>query len=145
MQRALRRSLLARNQALKRERRDGHKALKKEEREVRFERGRLAGAQAARKAAEKKERREDWTLGPLAPNRVAGLNGHAYGLLDRQSIRPAKVLKKDQEKEVWFAVNDRVVVVGGRERGKIGKIEALDEERQSVELANLNMVSGAKS
>ena len=91
--------------------------------------------------AERMNRREDWMLGPLAPNRAAGKDGGGYGMLPFHSTKLPFVAPGDREEYFNFAPDDRLVVVKGRERGKIGKVSEIDEERQSVTLTNVNTVS----
>lgn len=141
MQRVLSRNLLARNQALKQSRRRNEKQLKEKLRNIKqgtIVRGRLERSNIK---AEQTNRREDWMLGPLAPNRLIGKDGGNYGLLPTEAIRPPEVLERDRPKFFNFAVNDRVVVVKGRERGKIGKVKDIDLDMQTVTLAGINMVS----
>ena len=140
MQRVLRRNLLARNQALKRQRRASKEALNDEARKIRQEKIVLARSTRSAIKAERINRREDWMLGPLAPNRLAGKDAGGYGMMDFQSLRPPNILKSEREEFFNFAVDDRVVVVTGREKGKIGKVREIDEERQAVVLADVNMV-----
>lgn len=141
MQRVLRRNLLARNQALRRQRREIEEKLKDEKRKVRQER--FEGARSTRSIikSERTRRREDWLLGPLAPNRLAGKDSGGYGMLNLQDTRLPTVLQADRPKYLNVAVDDRVVVRTGREKGKIGKIMHIDEERQTVSLADVNIVS----
>jgi large subunit ribosomal protein L24 len=141
MQRVLRRNVLARNQALKRQRRASEKEFKDEERKIRQEKVLRARFERDSIKAERKNRREDWMLGPLAPNRLAGNDAGGYGMLGFESIRQPLVPKQERVKWFNFAVDDRIVVVNGREKGKIGKITTIDKERQTVEVAGINMVS----
>lgn len=141
MQKALRRTLLARNQALRRERQNAKKTLKKEQGEFKAESMLFARFQNQRIREERKARREDWMLGPLAPNRMAGRKSETYGLVEGHTVRRPQIPKRDREKYLGIAVNDRVVVIQGRERGKISTVESIDEERQTVILKNLNEVS----
>ena len=141
MQRVLLRNILARNQALKRQRRKGEETLNKEADEVRREKFAVARSERSLVKAERAHRREDWMLGPLAPNRLAGKDGGGYGMMGRLSAQTPTVMKREREKYINIVVNDRVVVVSGREKGKIGKVEIVNEERQSVVLLDINVVS----
>lgn len=141
MQRVLRLNVLARNQAVKRQRREEEKKLKDAARKIRHEKVLYARSQRSIVKAERLHRREDWLLGPLAPNRLAGKDGGSYGMLGSQSIRPPDVLESEREKYFNFAVDDRVVVVAGRERGKIGQVSDVDIKRQTIELADISTVS----
>jgi large subunit ribosomal protein L24 len=80
-------------------------------------------------------------LGPLAPNRLAGKDSGSYGMMNYQSIRTPPVLAAERPKYFNFAVDDRVVVINGREKGKIGKVTEIDQERQTVGILDVNIVS----
>jgi large subunit ribosomal protein L24 len=140
MQKALRNHLFARNQAVKAAHRDSKRAVREERREARqqkiaYERFNLRDIKA-----ERTNRREDWMLGPLAPNRSAGKDGNGYGMLAMQALRRPKVVTAERERYFNFAVKDRVVVIKGRERGKIGEVNDVDEERQTLQLQDINVV-----
>ena len=141
MQRALRRNILARNQALKRQRKQSEETLREEAHEVRREKFAAARVERSAAKAERTYRREDWMLGPLAPNRLVGKDGGGYGMLDFLSAQAPTVMKREREKYVNIVVNDRVVVVSGREKGKIGKVGNVNVERQTVALYDINLVS----
>jgi len=94
-------------------------------------------------------RREDWEMGPLAPKRDVGLKKDTYGAIDSQRLRgrvwtPArrKELLKPWGGEKWLniAKGDRVVMLEGREKGRIGEITNIDLERCQVTLKGMNMV-----
>jgi large subunit ribosomal protein L24 len=144
MQKALRRSLLVRNQSLKRERRLDEKKLKDEVRQFWNDKIITGRAQRSNIKAERKHRREDWVLGPLAPNRLAGHDAGSYGMLDRRSLRHPVIPERSREKYFNFAINDRAVIVKGREKGKIGRIREIDEKNSTVILADINMVRSSE-
>ena len=133
MQKVLRRSLLARNQQLKRTRR-ADKA---------FHRTRLLRERAFIKnvKAERQNRREDWMLGPLAPKRDVGAKKFEYGLMDPIAHQLPEVPKRDRLKRINFAAGDRVCIIRGLGRGKIGEIKDINVEHQSVFLTGVNEVS----
>jgi large subunit ribosomal protein L24 len=97
MQKVLRINTLARNQAVRKTRRQGLKDLKQEwydhdQRKILHRRAELDQVRAERKA-----RREDWMLGPLAPKRDVGLKQGVYGTMDHVQLKgpglPAAVRK----------------------------------------------------
>jgi large subunit ribosomal protein L24 len=141
MQRVLHRRLLARNQALKGSRRQTEKQVSEDKRKARQDTLILARAQRSIVKAERINRHDDWMLGSLAPNRAAGKDGGSYGMLDFQHIRAPLVEPAKREDYFNFAVDDRVAVVKGRESGKIGTVSEVDEERQSVTIRDVNLVS----
>lgn len=140
MQTILRRTIQARNQAVK-------KSQKKEWRKIQEEKHEARSQEVARKRylkadllSEKQRRHEDWVLGPLAPQRVAGKNGGGYGAVHPTFFNLPNVIESERVKYFNFAVKDRVVMLHGRDKGKIGKIQAVDKEKQTVTVAELNMV-----
>jgi large subunit ribosomal protein L24 len=142
MQKVLRRSLLARNQSLRKTRRLDKKELKKEEKE--FHRDRIMREKALRGyvKAERTARREDWFLGPLAPQRDVGDQKGIYGTMSPMAIRQPKLPERRREKYTNFAVGDKVVVVRGRSKGRIMDVKTVDAEAMTVGLEGMNTVGG---
>jgi len=117
---------------------------------------------------ERAHRREDWILGPLAPNRNVGTNKGTYGTVDVEMIQSPAIPKQVQggpkrpgydvmeyegkHKGIAFTgdtivgnvvVDDRVVVVHGPERirGIIGDVLSVDYQREELRITNVNVVS----
>lgn len=108
---------------------------------------------------ERQHRREDWMLGPLAPNRDSGVSRNVVGTIDPQLrqipevLEPvANVLKAQKHKFTGTSmagnvvVHDRVVVVAGPERlrGLIGEVIDIDNEKHTLRLKNINLVSSRR-
>src|SRR3954447_24083244 len=140
MQRVLRRSLLARNQSLSKNRRLDKQALKREEKEFHRERVMRDKALRGYVKAERIARREDWFLGPLAPQRDVGDQKGIYGTMSPMAIRQPKLPERQRERYINFAVGDRVVVVRGRSKGRITDIKTIDAEAMTVGLEGVNTV-----
>jgi large subunit ribosomal protein L24 len=85
-------------------------------------------------------RQQLWEMGPLAPRRDIGDKADTYGTMPIQLMQGMTVPEKQRMKYWNFAEADRVVVIRGREKGKIGKIWDIDTEREEVTLQYLNMV-----
>lgn len=92
-------------------------------------------------------RREDWELGPLAPKRDVGLKKDTYGTISTMRLRGKELsleerlkLNPDGGRYPTIVAGDRVVLLQGRDKGKIGKVAALDAARQEVTVEGLNMV-----
>jgi large subunit ribosomal protein L24 len=107
--------------------------------------------------------REDWKLGPLRPNRAVGGAAEKYGALTGEQITKPEIpvhtqrnrnearakrnleltypLVVDDEKYFHIAKDDRVVVIRGREKGKIGLVSSIIERTHEVIVAGVNMVS----
>ncbi|EEQ28271.1 hypothetical protein McanMca71_006554 [Microsporum canis] len=88
---------------------------------------------------ERKNRREDWLKGPLAPRRNIGERDILYGTISTNRLRLPKVPESKRVKYVTLAPGDRVCMVRGRDKGKIGKVLQVDEESQSVTVEGVNM------
>ena len=143
MERALRVNLLRRNQLLKATIRKDKKQMKRDW--WAYDRQIVEARRMEKKyiVAERKNRREDWMCGPLAPRRDVGNVRGAYGTIDkvlaRQAVLP--VQKQTPEKRRLFAPGDRVVAIRGRDKGRIGKIDIIEWESNCAVVEGLNMVS----
>ncbi|KPI36564.1 uncharacterized protein AB675_4350 [Cyphellophora attinorum] len=97
---------------------------------------------------ERKHRREDWFAGPLAPDRNNGLEKGKLGGLDsnwREVMKgkPESMFReKDRPKhgnKGNIVEGDRVVVIEGVDKGKIGEVEEVNEEEDTVTLKGVAM------
>lgn len=97
----------------------------------------------------KLNRREDWELGPLAPKRDVGDSKEIYGTVHQQWMR-GRLLPYEDRMEALKTVggrylnivkNDRVVLLEGRDKGKIGKITNVDPARAECTVEGMNLVS----
>jgi large subunit ribosomal protein L24 len=106
--------------------------------------------------------REDWRLGPLRPNRAVGEGADKYGALtaeqvqqpiipihkqrhknedrEKQGLEPEYPLVVDGERIYHIARDDRVVVIHGREKGKIGIVQGFNDDTHRVIVKGVNMV-----
>lgn len=94
-------------------------------------------------------RREDWELKELAPKRDVGSQVDTYGSIKAQFIEQPEMRRQDVLKilDLWggkkhlnIREGDRVVVVEGRDKGKIGQVQKIDKQRAEVTCEGLNMV-----
>lgn len=98
-------------------------------------------------------RREDYELGPLAPRRDVGDQQDSYGTINMQRMQGRippwqerlEILKfwggGDKKKpHLNLAVDDRVVLLDGRDKGKIGTVTNIDTDRAECTVEGLNMV-----
>jgi large subunit ribosomal protein L24 len=97
-------------------------------------------------------RREDWELGPLAPKRDVGDKKDTYGTVSTQMMR-GPILEQHNRKKAREAIGgefmnivkgDRVVLLEGRDKGKIGTISNVDTDRCEFTVEGLNMVRSWK-
>ncbi|KAI9676774.1 MAG: hypothetical protein M1829_002869 [Trizodia sp. TS-e1964] len=80
-------------------------------------------------------RKEDWELGPLAPRRDIGDKRDTYGTMDTSRLMAGK--KQAYKKFPTIVKGDRVVIVEGRDKGKIGVVM---ENKGRLTVEGLNMV-----
>lgn len=106
--------------------------------------------------------REDWRLGNLRPNRAIGEEVGKYGALTSEQVQKPEIpvhtqkslnearvvaglepeypLVVDDKKYFHIQKDDRVVVVNGREKGKIGIVKDILARTHDVVVAGVNMV-----
>ncbi|KAJ5172232.1 hypothetical protein N7492_004825 [Penicillium capsulatum] len=138
MQKVIQRTATARKQAQKklfRAKRQNDLVDRKDTIRVRkdYNRAMIDNIKGAREA-----RWEDWQKGDLAPKRDAGPAAKIYGSLDSMLLHPPKIPKHLRRKHILFAPGDRVVVIRGRDRGKINEITQVNEESETVVIKDIN-------
>lgn len=89
---------------------------------------------------ERKQRREDYEAGRLAPRRDVGEFGEKYGTLDQVLLQNVEKHGRDQIE--WWPIRegDRVVVLKGRDAGKIGQVTTVNKDAVTVNVWGLNQV-----
>jgi large subunit ribosomal protein L24 len=85
-------------------------------------------------------RAADWDAGNLAARRDVGANATTYGAVHVYDINTPE-LNKDQRPK-WFPIveGDRVVVVKGRDKGRIGDVTELLKEQGTVRVKGVNLM-----
>ncbi|ESZ92560.1 hypothetical protein SBOR_7045 [Sclerotinia borealis F-4128] len=149
MQKVIQRTVLAEKQAVRRLARR-HRKNELELFAVRQDRLKQVGLENLRREKlNKVVRKEDWELKDLAPKRDVGSRAETYGSINAEFMDLAIPRRKDvlEILDIWggnkhlnIREGDRVVVISGRDRGKIGKIEKLDKQRAEVTCEGLNMI-----
>lgn len=87
------------------------------------------------------EEKEDHRLGPLAPRRAVGKEElEAYGSFDQSRIIPPSVPRQFRIKHWNICEKERVVVLRGPDRHKIGAVKSIDKKNNTVIVEGLNMV-----
>jgi large subunit ribosomal protein L24 len=106
--------------------------------------------------------KEDWKLGTLRPNRAIGPDAEKYGALkgaqiqkpeipvktqkNRNAVREKKGLELeyplvvDDKKYFPIVKDDRVVILKGKDAGKIGVVQELVPRTHDVVIKDMNMV-----
>ncbi|KAL3472783.1 hypothetical protein BJX99DRAFT_209150 [Aspergillus californicus] len=139
MQKVIRRTALARNQAQRKTIRASKSAERNDLKEALRQRFGFTRIELDNIRAERLRRREDWMRGPLAPQRDAGIDGKTFGALSPQAMNPPAVAKHLRRKYINFAAGDRVCVMKGRDKGKINEVTRVDDENETVVVKDLNV------
>ena len=95
---------------------------------------------------ERKARREDWEIGPrLAPRRDIGEQAAKYATVDQSLLSPIAVTSKVRaQTKAWIAEGDRVVLLEGKDKGKIARVAVCDDDSQTVKVTSMNQVGGIR-
>jgi large subunit ribosomal protein L24 len=140
MQKIIRRTALARNQAQRKAIRAAKAAEREEFKDALRQRFAFNRIELDNVRAERIRRREDWLRGPLAPKRDAGLDAKTFGSLSPQAMNPPTIPKHLRRKYINIAAGDRVCIMKGRDKGKIGEVIKVDPNNETVMVKDLNMV-----
>jgi large subunit ribosomal protein L24 len=106
--------------------------------------------------------KEDWRLGALRPNRAVGAAAAKYGALGEEQLQKPGIpihtqrnrnkfretrglpqeypLVVDDKKYFHLEREDRVIVVNGRDKGKIGVIQSVVPRTHEILVKGVNMV-----
>ncbi|KAK9778817.1 putative KOW motif-containing protein [Seiridium cardinale] len=148
MQKILKRVATAERVAAKRkaarDRQAWNKERFEEQDEVTYQRAQMAADIGRAKRAIK----DDWHLGPNAPNINVGENGSTHGAISEARYQMSITLK-DYQKEArcaWLGGSknlnlvegDRVVLLEGPDKGKIGKVTSVQKDKMEVIVEGLN-------
>lgn len=148
MQKVIRRTILAERQFARRQ-----AAQKLTERRDQEKQARAQAAYSRKEETDqiieaRKARREDYDLGPLAPRRDVGDLKDRYGTIGTHRMQGRDLSKEELEKRLKnvggqhlnIVEGDRVVLLEGRDRGKIGKVKSVEKKRGECTVEGLNMV-----
>jgi large subunit ribosomal protein L24 len=147
MQKVIRRTILAEKQAGRRlaKKKDKYnRGQEKTKRENALYVSNLASADIKRARA---ARREEYDLGPLAPRRDVGTSRDTYGTVNAMRLK-GQQLTMEQRLEMNpetgryanIVPEDRVVLLEGRDKGKIGKVRSVSSVTQEIIVEGLNLV-----
>lgn len=143
MQKVLQRTAMAKKQAQRKVDLFSKKVAKAELKEFRKEVFAMKKYQNGYKKEARIARREDWELGPLAPRRDVGDKAESYGSVTVNTIMfpdmPPSLLK--QQKKHHMKIGDRVVILKGLDKGKIGIIREFKEDANAAFIEGLRLVS----
>ncbi|KKK17775.1 KOW motif domain protein [Aspergillus ochraceoroseus] len=139
MQKVIRRTALARNQAQRKAIRAAKDAQREELKDTLRQRFAFNRMEIDNIRAERQRRREDWMRGPLAPQRDAGFDGKSFGALSPQAMNPPAIPKHLRRKYINFAPGDRVCIMKGKDKGNINEVIRVDASNETVMVKDLNM------
>ncbi|KAI9845376.1 MAG: hypothetical protein M1838_001776 [Thelocarpon superellum] len=143
MQKVLRRTALAKAQAARRAARSADKNASIA-RSIKREQDRVPQGEAYQDVRNARiARREDRELGPLAPRRDVGELKETYGSMSQRRVRGIEKPREERTRFWNIVVGDRVVLVDGRDKGKIGEVSAIYGKSEEVMVKGLNMVDVA--
>lgn len=140
MQRVIRRTALARNQAQRKRILAAKDAEREELNDSLRQRFTFNRLELDNIRAERQRRREDWMRGPLAPKRDSGPEGKSFGALSPQAMNPPTIPKHLRRKYINIAPGDRVCVIKGNDKGKINEVTRVDPGNETVTVKDTNMV-----
>ncbi|KAH8730178.1 KOW motif domain-containing protein [Phaeosphaeriaceae sp. PMI808] len=105
--------------------------------------------------------KEDWHLGPLRPNRAIGVDADKYGAMTREQVQRPEVpvhsqkrwnevmdekgikyespIIVDDKKYFHIEKEDRVVIIKGKDKGKIGVVQHVQSRTHGVFVTGINM------
>lgn len=149
MQKVIQRTIFAEKQAARRLSKKKDKAANAWQNSRRIEHERRLKTATSNLAAARQARVEDRELGPLAPRRDVGDNMNSYGTVDQEYLRLGKMTLKERAEQLknlggrYLSITkgDRVVLLEGRDKGKIGKVTEIDATRGMCKVEGMNMVS----
>ncbi|KAK7977544.1 KOW domain-containing protein domain-containing protein [Apiospora saccharicola] len=92
--------------------------------------------------------KDDWNLGPQAPNSHYGESAAQYGAISEVRYKNPTSLRNEQKaarcawlggyKNLNLVPGDRVVLLHGPDKGKIGRVQNINEDDASVVVEGLN-------
>ncbi|KAJ9642375.1 hypothetical protein H2199_004755 [Coniosporium tulheliwenetii] len=140
MQKVIQRTAMAERQAARKALLRTQKQAREERTINRTQRNVIRTLEIKAIKAAHKAQREDWELGSLAPRRDVGDLKDTYGTLDPRRLSPVKPEPKDRIEYHNIVEGDRVVMIKGRDRGKIGEVTELNKETDTVTVRGYNLV-----
>lgn len=155
MQKILKRVATAERVASKRKAARDRQAFNKTKYDERDEANYQRAQMAADFGRAKQAIKDDWFLGPNAPNINVGENGPTHGAISEARYQMGASLKNHQKearcawlggsKNLNLVAGDRVVLLDGPDKGKIGKISDVQKEKMEVIVEGLNKVRRSHS
>ncbi|CRG85351.1 hypothetical protein PISL3812_02444 [Talaromyces islandicus] len=139
MQNVIRRTALARNQAARKLKIQQKQEAREEVKTFIRENGQQEKNKNQLSKEARLRRTDDWLRGSIAPKVDSGLFAETYGTAPPFGMALPKIPKHQRKKYINFAKGDRVAILKGIDKGKIGVIDSVDPERESVTLKNHNI------
>jgi large subunit ribosomal protein L24 len=140
MQNVIRRTTLARNQAARKLKIQRKQEVREEVKTFIREQGQQEKNKNQLSKEARLRRKDDWLRGAIAPKVDSGLHAETYGTAPPFGMALPKIPKHLRRKYINFAKGDRVAILKGIDKGKIGVVDSVDPERESVTLKQHNIV-----
>ena len=140
MQKVIRRTALARNQAKRKLIRSEKSAEHSEY--VDFLKRSAHHAMIFQKNARtvKQQRHEDWIRGPLAPRRDVGESALGFGSLPMDVMQSVTIPKHIRRQYINIAPGDRICCLKGKDKGRISEVVEVDPETETLRAIDINVV-----
>lgn len=146
MDKLLSRAVRARNQAARRLKKKEEKQATHFLNSIRKENIAFQNMVAADRKASRAEEKEDHRLGPLAPRRAVGKDElERYGAFDQNRIIPPAVPEQFRIKYWNIREKERVVILTGPDRHKIGAVKSIDKKNNTLIVEGMNMVCARRA
>ncbi|GAB7348220.1 hypothetical protein MBLNU459_g6217t1 [Dothideomycetes sp. NU459] len=141
MQKAISRTAAAQKHAARRAAQQGAKRANEHEWQYRQTQKNKAAVSASYVKNERVRRREAYEAGPLAPRHDVGEDADKYATADPYVINNAsgRLWQHYKDEVCPFAEGDRVVMLEGRDKGRIGRLSEVNHKGGVVKVNGLNM------
>lgn len=140
MQKVIRRTALARNQAKRKAIRSEKIAERTEYVEFLKRSNQRSMVFRNNERSVNQHLREDWIRGPLAPRRDVGESAIGFGTLPMDVLQSVAIPKHLRRQYINIAPGDRVVCLKGKDEGKISEVVEVDPESETLRAIDMNVV-----
>lgn len=142
MQKAIARTAAAQKQAARRAAQQSAKRANEYEWQHRQQGKNKTGVTAMYIKNERQQRRENYETGRLAPRHDVGAQADNYATADPYVLNNAtsRLWQHYKHETCPFAEGDRVVMLEGRDKGRIGRVSDVNHKGAVVKVNGLNMV-----
>jgi large subunit ribosomal protein L24 len=150
MQKIIRRVATAERVAAKRQKKKSLKSYKSDKKELTQQGQQHVKAAGSEVESAKEAIRNDWAMGSLAPRRDIGVWDGAHGAIGEARfsspghfslvMRNARCQWAGGAYHLCLAAGDRVVLLDGPDKGRIGPVHSVNDDTAEVTISGLNKV-----